>query len=193
MREVIFWGATGQAKVLHDLIQGTDMSLVALIDNRPVGSPITDVPVLQGESGLDAWLAQRGGAQSLYFSVAVGGARGADRIILMDLLQARGLQPVTLVHPSAFVAHSATIGACCQILAQSAVCAHARLGRGVVINTAASVDRRAGFCRHRRRGPAADRHRRGCRCRGGGGCNEERCRGFDCGRKSGAFESLDTT
>lgn len=140
MREILFWGATGQAKVLHEAIYGTNICLVALIDNRPLPSPIPGMPLLNGEAGLDAWLAQRGGSNNLYAAVAVGGAHGRDRIMLMDLLKERGLTLLTLVHRTAFVAHSAMIGEGCQILAQSAVCTHTSLGRGVIVNTAASVD-----------------------------------------------------
>jgi len=140
MRELLLWGATGQAKVLHELIYGTNMRLVVLVDNRVLPSPIPGVPVLKGSEGLDAWLVQRGGSQNLYGAVAVAGGRGADRIMLMDLLQGRGLTLLTLVHRTAFVAHNVTLGEGCQILAQSAVCAYTRLGRGVIVNTAASVD-----------------------------------------------------
>jgi len=140
MRDLLFWGATGQAKVLHELIHGTDMRLVALVDNRDIPSPIPDVPLLNGEEGLDTWLERRGGSENLYCAVAVGGGRGRDRIMLMDLLQARGLAPITLVHRTAFVAHGVNIAEGCQILCQSAVCTHTRLGRGVIVNTAASVD-----------------------------------------------------
>lgn len=140
MREILFWGATGQAKVLNDLIIGSDLRLVALIDNCLVNSPIPGIQVLKGVEGLDAWLAQRKSLEKLYCAVAVGGGRGSDRIQLMDLLQSRGLELQTLVHRTAFVAHNALIGEGSQILAQAAVCANARIGRGVIINTAASVD-----------------------------------------------------
>jgi len=140
MRDLLFWGATGQAKVLKEVIYGTDMRLVALVDNRPILSPIPDVPLLHGEKGLDTWLRQRGDSKNLYCAVAIGGGRGGDRIMLMDLLRERGLTLLTLVHRTAFVANSVIIGEGCQILAQSAVCTHTRLGRGVIVNTAASVD-----------------------------------------------------
>lgn len=136
----MFWGATGQAKVLSEALYGTDFRLVALVDNREVISPFTGVPVLMGESGLDAWLERRGGARGLFAAVAVGGARGRDRIELMDLLQARGLTPLTVIHRTAFVATDAQVGEGCQIMAQAAVCTHVRLGSGVIVNTAASVD-----------------------------------------------------
>lgn len=140
MRDVLFWGATGQAKALHEIIHDTDMRLVALVDNRILPSPIPGVPILRGENGLTDWLEERGGSSDLFGAVAVGGGNGRDRIKLMDLLQARGLTLLTLIHRTAFVAYDATIGEGCQILAQSAVCTHAKIGRGVILNTASSAD-----------------------------------------------------
>lgn len=140
MRELLLWGATGQAKVLHELIRGTDMSLAVLVDSRPINSPIPGVQVLMGEAGLDVWLARRGGPDGLLFSVAVGGGGGRDRLMLMEKLLNRGLAPETLIHRTAFVAFGASIGQGSQILAQSAICANAKLGKGVIINTTASVD-----------------------------------------------------
>jgi sugar O-acyltransferase (sialic acid O-acetyltransferase NeuD family) len=139
MREILFWGATGQASVLYEAIQGTDLKLVALADNRKMEPGKLGLPVMHGEKELIEWLSRRADAE-LYFAVAVGGARGAQRIELMDILLRHRLKAVSVVHRTAFVASSASIGEGCQILAQSAVCAFARLGRGVIINTAASVD-----------------------------------------------------
>jgi len=138
--EVLFWGATGQAKVLNEALSGTDFRLVALVDNRNVISPFSGVPVLMGEAGLDTWLDQRGGARGLFAVIAVGGVRGRDRIELMNLLRVRGLKPLTVIHRTAFVAADAQVGEGCQIMAQSAVCTHVRLSDGVIVNTAASVD-----------------------------------------------------
>lgn len=137
---MLFWGATGQAKVLREALFGTDFKLVALVDNRDLDSPISGVPLLNGEAGLDVWLNKRGGSKGLFAAVAVGGTRGRDRIELMDLLRTRGLEPLTVVHRTAFVAGDAEVGEGCQILAQAAVCTHVRLGNGVIVNTAASID-----------------------------------------------------
>jgi sugar O-acyltransferase (sialic acid O-acetyltransferase NeuD family) len=139
MGDIVFWGATGQAKVLLEALHGTGWRLVALIDNKAVPTPIPGVPVLSGAAGLDEWLTCRGGSAALHFAVAVG-APGHDRITLTQMLEARGLSPLTIVHRSAFVAQNAVLGDGCQVLAQSAVCANARLGRSVIVNTCASVD-----------------------------------------------------
>lgn len=140
MNEVVFWGATGQAKVLNEALLGADYRLVALVDNRDVVSPFPSIPLLKGEAGLDAWLDRRGGAKGLFAAVAIGGAGGRDRIELMDLLRARGLKPLTVIHRTAFVAADAQVGEGCQIMAHAAICTHVRLGSGVIVNTAASVD-----------------------------------------------------
>lgn len=138
--DVVLWGAAGQAKVLKEALFGTDFRLVALVDNRDVTSPFPGVPVLRGEIGLDSWLNQRGRSKGLSAAVAVGGARGRDRLEIMNIFRARGLSLLTVVHRTAFVAADAQIGEACQVMAQAAVCTHAQLGSGVIVNTAASVD-----------------------------------------------------
>lgn len=140
MREMVFWGAAGQAKVLLETLQGSDLRLVALIDQRDLGAEALGVPLLRGAEGLDAWLRARGGATGLHCTVAIGGARGGDRSRLLAHMQSRGLAPLTLVHRTAFVAGNARLGKACQVLAQAAVCAEAVLGDCVIVNTAASVD-----------------------------------------------------
>lgn len=140
-RDLILWGATGQAKVLHELIEGTEFRLAALVDNRDVPSPFDDIPLLAGLAGLDRWLADRpGGGSGIVGAVAVGGGRGADRLELMQLFSSRGIALVTLVHRTAFVAGDSAMAEGCQILAQASICTHARLARGVIVNTMASVD-----------------------------------------------------
>ena len=139
MREILFWGATGHASVLHEAIQETDLKLVALADNRELEPGKLGLPVMHGEKELMEWLARRSGAE-LHFAVAVGGARGRQRIELMDMLLRHGLKAASVIHRTAFVAATASVGEGCQIMAQSAVCAFAKLGRGIIINTSASVD-----------------------------------------------------
>jgi sugar O-acyltransferase (sialic acid O-acetyltransferase NeuD family) len=140
MPEIILWGATGQAKVLHEALEGTGVTVAAIVDVRNLPSPIPDVPVLAGEAGLDAWLARHDRTEELLFAVAVGGARGADRLRLFDALKSRRLRAYTIIHRRAFVATDAHLGESCQVLAMAAVCTHARLGNLVIVNTAASVD-----------------------------------------------------
>jgi sugar O-acyltransferase (sialic acid O-acetyltransferase NeuD family) len=139
-RAIVFWGATGQAKVLREALTGTSVRLCALVDQRPISSPFEGIPVLHGEDGLIAWIAQRVDPAPLLCAVAIGGDRGADRLTRLAVMQGLGLAPHSIIHPTAFVAGDASLGDACQVLAQAAVCASAQLGDAVIINTAASVD-----------------------------------------------------
>lgn len=136
--EIVFWGATGQAKVLRELLSDRSR-LVAVFDNSPVVEPpFADVPLIRGRDGFLAW--RKVHAEPLGCLVAIGGDRGRDRLELQEFLVDAGLEAHVAVHPTAFVANRAQLGAGSQILAQAAVCVDARLGRACIVNTSASVD-----------------------------------------------------
>lgn len=143
MADIIFWGATGQARVLRELLEGTEHRLIALFDNRETSSPFADIPIFFGESGFVDWLRAYSRGKSnpeLRACVAIGGGRGDERLKMQDWLSVQGIPPITLAHRTAFVASDAIIGDGSQILAQAAVCANSRLGKAVIVNTSASVD-----------------------------------------------------
>ncbi len=136
---VVLWGGTGQARVVRDALLGGP-EVVAVVDEHPgLPAPFEGVPLLQGEDALARWLIGRD-VTRLGCLATVGGERGRVRLELQRRMAALGLAPVVAVHRTAFVAGDASIGAGSQILAQSAVCAAARLGDAVIVNTAASVD-----------------------------------------------------
>jgi sugar O-acyltransferase (sialic acid O-acetyltransferase NeuD family) len=139
MRAIVLWGATGHARVLAEFLGTLDYDIVALIDNDPgVISFLPGVPLLRGEPALRAWRAQRTG--EVYALVAVGGARGAERLELQQALAEMGYTLAPVVHPRAFVAAGVKLGAGSQVLANAAVAAAATIGAGCIVNTSASVD-----------------------------------------------------
>lgn len=145
MKDVVFWGAAGQAKVLRECLEPSGIALVALFDNNPAqASPFADVPVFYGAAGFEAWRreyeAAHGDAEAAGFLVAIGGTRGRERMQWQGYLEAAGLSVLTAQHRTAWVASTASVGAGSQILAQAAVCAEATVGHGCIVNTAATVD-----------------------------------------------------
>ncbi len=139
MKSIVLWGAIGHARVLAEFLAELGYEIVALVDNDPgVTSFLPDVPVLHGERGLNEWRSTHSGAMNAL--VAVGGSRGAERLALQQTLAGAGFTIPVAVHPRAFVAADAMLGAGSQVLAMSAVAAAARIGAGCIINTSASVD-----------------------------------------------------
>jgi sugar O-acyltransferase (sialic acid O-acetyltransferase NeuD family) len=139
MDRYVMWGATGQAKMLYDFLETPARRLVALFDNNPARvSPFPGVPLYHGPEGFRSWLAADGG-EDVGFMVAVGFPGGRDRLELQDYLTEHGLTPLTAIHPTAFVAASATVGAGSQVLALTAIDAWASIGRVCIISKCASV------------------------------------------------------
>lgn len=140
LKPVIIWGASGHAKVLREAVQAQGYGVVATFDNAPgTPPPFTDVPLFFGRQGFAEWQA-KGPPADVRALVAIGGARGRDRLELQRFLAAQGVPPLTVVHATAFVAGTAQLNPGCQVLAQAAVCVDARLGAVCIVNTGASVD-----------------------------------------------------
>ena len=137
---LILWGAKGHAKVLREFLEPEGFEIVAVFDNDPCAvPPFHGVPLYVGEPGLRTWLDTLP-HRRIGFLVAIGGARGRERIELHDRLVAAGLHAVVAVHPRAFVARDVILGPGAQVLAGACVGTEVRLGRCCIINTGAAVD-----------------------------------------------------
>lgn len=134
------WGSAGHAKVLASLITQLGGTVVALFDNRDVGSTLADVPLYVGEDGFEVWARSVESISTVFGLVAIGGSRGTDRLGIQRLFQGKGMRLSAIVHPSAFVCTSAYLGPGTQVLAQAVVAADARIGAAGIINHHASVD-----------------------------------------------------
>ena len=141
LESIVFWGATGQAKVLRELIGEDGPRLIALFDNdESVRSPWPDVPIYHGRRGFEGWRAQQGVLSRIGILVAIGGHAGRDRLQIQRQLALDGLRPAVAIHQSAFVAASAQVGWGSQILTRAVVGVEATLGEGCIVNTGATVD-----------------------------------------------------
>ena len=140
IKRIIFWGATGQAKVLHEFLQGIGYNLVAIFDNNPdVKSPFPNVPIYYGIDGFKAWQKKQGNLKTVCL-VAIGGAKGQERLKIQSFMEKNHIDPIIAIHPTAFVASDAQISRGCQILAHATVCTQVKLGKACIINTNAVVD-----------------------------------------------------
>src|SRR6266849_6781390 len=111
MKPMVFWGASGQSKVLRECMRNAGYRLVALFDNdEGAVSPFPDVPVYHGVKGFEDWVERKPTNRNSAFLVAIGGDKGKDRRKLQGYLESKGLKPLTARHRTAFVAEDAVIG-----------------------------------------------------------------------------------
>jgi UDP-perosamine 4-acetyltransferase len=125
----------GHANVVLDLFGG-EHEFVGLLDDwaenaeRTVGG----LRVLGGTADL-ARLAGEG-----VEGVALGFGAARGRRAILHAIEAAGLALPTLVHPTAFVSASASLAPGVQVMPQASVGPNARAGRGVLVNTGATLD-----------------------------------------------------
>jgi sugar O-acyltransferase (sialic acid O-acetyltransferase NeuD family) len=135
---MIIFGAGGHGKTLIELIRGAgQLELVGVVDDRLArGSDVLGIPVLGNRDDLSSI---RNDGIGLAANAIGGISNVASRVEVTKALAARGFVLPALVHPTAFVEASASIGEGAQILAHSYVGSDALVGKGVIVNTGAVV------------------------------------------------------
>ena len=136
----VIWGSSGHAKVLGDILGANKGKVLAFFDNQEMPSALAGVPIYLGESGFLKWVKGLEGYGKVAGLIAIGGAKGRDRLAILKLFREHSLHLPSLTHPSAIVSTSALVGAGSQILAQSVIAAEVILGEACIVNHGASVD-----------------------------------------------------
>lgn len=141
MEDLIFWGATGQAKVLNECLNGGPFNLIALFDNdRSKKSPFSNVPIYYGFEGFTTWQQQQKHQREISFVVAIGGHNGEARVEIQSHLISRGLKAISAIHQTSYISQGVIFGIGSQILAKSFLGVDSTLGIGCIINSGAIVD-----------------------------------------------------
>ena len=137
--EIIFYGGTGQAKVVRPIIEYFGSKLVAVFDDtHNVKNTFQDIKLYPG-SELNNWI-EENKKEELGFCITIGNPHGRIRIKLHQKLKAKGLKPVTLAHHTAFISQNTKIGAGSQIMAGSVISSEVKIGQDCIVNTNATVD-----------------------------------------------------
>ncbi len=138
--KIIIWGGTGQSKLSRPIIEFYQSEVIAVFDDTPnLISPFLDIPIYNGWGQFISWLKNKS-KNEIGFCIAIGNPHARIRIDLYEKLMGIGLVPVTLIHPSAVVAESATIGSGSQIMANAVVQPDAEIGKQCIINSNCYVD-----------------------------------------------------
>lgn len=131
---ILVWGASGHAKVVADLARTLGFVVIAFID---------DDETRHGEKFFGANVTHARHIESLRressrLALGVGDNRARER--LFERAKRLGFLMAPLVHPSAYVAPSATIGDGSVVLAHAVINADARISLGAIVNTACIIE-----------------------------------------------------
>lgn len=140
MPELIVWGATGNFKVLCELLKD-EHDIIGYFDNNPeIEKQYRGIPHLGNWDDFLKWEGRLAGEGKPCFLVSIGPGYGKVRQEIHEALKQFGLKPITAIHRTAFVAENTQIGEGTQIYANATVCVEAQIGKACIINTGASVD-----------------------------------------------------
>lgn len=130
LSKLVIVGASGHGKVIADIAKLNGYNEIVFLDDNETICECAGYPVV---------------GRSCDFSkvekdvvIAIGNAKIRSKI--QEQFESQGFHPVTLIHPNATVADSAQIGAGSVIMAGAVINPYARLGKGCIVNTCASVD-----------------------------------------------------
>ncbi len=140
---VVCFGAGGHARVVLDALsligREEPAEIVGLICDTGTSQSVLGFPVLGADADIAA-ISRR--HKATHFVIGVGSVRGGStlRPQLYSLASSVGLEPLTVVHPSAVVSPCSTIGHGTVIMAGSVIQAGTRIGNNTIVNTRASID-----------------------------------------------------
>ena len=145
--QLVIIGAGDHGSVVLDLALATGQRVLGFVDPRPgraAGEFVANGVALIGDLESPSWLAH---PASTAFIVAVGdnGTRAAAFHRAMEL----GMQPISLVHPSAILLGGVKVGRGVQVCAAVTLGVEAAILDNSIVNTAATIDH------HNRIGPNA--------------------------------------
>ena len=135
MADIVFLGAGGIAIVAAEIARSVGLQIVGFLDDcsERHGTQFCEAPILGGFDQLAAI-----GQIVSFAAVAFGNCRG--RIKVAHGVREQGFSLPCLIHPSAVISPSASIGEGTIIMPGVIVNAGARVGRNTIVNTAASID-----------------------------------------------------
>jgi sugar O-acyltransferase (sialic acid O-acetyltransferase NeuD family) len=135
MHSLLILGAGGHGKVVADTAAATGLwEKIAFLDDRhPSLEAVLDWPVIGSLEDAKKFLPEHDG-----FCVAIGNNK--LRIKLLKLYLDLGFTAPCLVHPTAYISPSASLGPGCVVFAQGVINAETQVAVGGIINTGASVD-----------------------------------------------------
>lgn len=146
-KDVIIFGGGGHGRTLIELVQAMGIyHLIGIIDDgMPVGESLLGVPVLGGRDQLPILY-----KEGVHLAVNGVGGIGNPQVrwsVFEEMLKI-GYEFPNVIHPTAFVEHSAALLGGVQVLPQAYIGTQAVVGFGSVINAGAvlSHDVKTGNC-----------------------------------------------
>ena len=143
MKNILFYGGTGQCKVMRPIAESLEYKVLAILDDtHSIDPPFEDVAFFSGKNCLEKFFMRREdiNAKDLYFSVTIGNPHARARISISKKLERLKAKPASLIHNKSIIDSSSILGKACQIHAGVIVNYNAKIGNYCILNTGAIIE-----------------------------------------------------
>ena len=140
MDKILFWGGTGQCKVMKPIADRVGKLTVILDNTEGLESPYDDVPIYNGEDCFVEWREDTEDYKDYMFCITIGNPHAKIRRNLSKLLIDNGLQPISLIHHSSIIEEDVEIGEGVQIHSGVVVQPFSKIGDYCILNTKSLVE-----------------------------------------------------
>lgn len=130
LSRLVIVGASGHGKEIADIAKLNGYDDIVFLDDDESVDECAGYPVVGRSSDFSK--------VEKDVVIAIGNAKIRSRI--QEQYESQGVHLVTLIHPNATVADSAQIGVGSVVMAGAVINPYAKLGKGCIVNTCASVD-----------------------------------------------------
>ncbi len=128
MKKIYIYGASGHGKVIADIARACGYEIEAFVDDDPSKNEFGNYPCLRSVEM----------SKNIAVAIAIGGNK--SRKSVFERLKSDGYSLHALIHPSAVVSPSASVGDASVVMPQCVINAGAYIGLGCIINTGAIVE-----------------------------------------------------
>ena len=150
---IVIGGSDQGRQVLDAILARGFHTAVGVLDRAlPRDALIAGVPVLGSDDDL-AMCAAEVGADHFVVAIGDNGTRGT--VLERAIAAVPGLEPATIVHPSAVIGHDATVSPGAILLAGCVVGNGSHVGRGALLGIHSSIDHDSMLGDHASLGPSA--------------------------------------
>ena len=140
IKKCFIWGATGQYKVIKDILNSNNFHIECVFDNNQTYNPKAfTTRFLGGWNSFLEWT-YTVKPHEIGYLIAIGGNKGKIRLNLQNKIKKLGYQPLTIWHKTANISSSVIIGEGSQILMGTNISVEVKIGKSCIINTGSQID-----------------------------------------------------
>lgn len=141
-KKIIFYGATGQCKVMRPIADSLGILTDILDETELIQNPYYDVDLWRGSKCLQHWLNNHNTLErrDYHFSVVIGNPHAKRRIELSEKLISHGLNYINLIHKKSLIEHHVKLGIGLQIHSGVTINPFATVGSWCILNTNSLVE-----------------------------------------------------